>query len=73
MFTPIVSLYRFGEKCGTYESFTTVTFYGGEATINGLCQPISPKQARRFVRDMRLLGVHTLRYKRKGRLKVISI
>lgn len=73
MFTPIVELYRFGEKCGTHESFTTVTFYGGEATINGLCQPISPKQARKFVHDMRLLGVHTLRYKRKGRLKTISI
>ena len=73
MFKPIVELYRFGEKCGTYESFTTVTFYGGEATINGLCQPIRPKQARKFVHDMRLLGVHTLRYKRKGRYKVVSI
>ena len=73
MFTPIVSIYRFGEKCGTYESFTTVTFYGGEATVNGLCKPITKPQARKFVNDMRLLGVHTLRYKRKGRLKVITI
>ena len=73
MFTPIVGLYRFGEKSGTYESMTTVTFYGGEATVNGLCAGISKSQARKFVNDMRLLGVHTLRYKRKGRLKTISI
>ena len=73
MFTPIVSLYRFGEKCGTYESFTTVTFYGCEATVNGLCVGISKSQARKFVHDMRLLGVHTVRYKRKGRHKVVSI
>lgn len=26
MFTPIVGIYRFGEKGGTYESMTTVTF-----------------------------------------------
>lgn len=73
MFTPIVGLYRFGEKGGTYESMTTVTFYGGEATINGLCTGISKSQARKFVNDMCLLGVHTLRYKRKGRLKVVHI
>jgi len=73
MFTPIVGLYRFGEKGGTYESMTTVTFYGGEATVNGLCAEIRKSQARKFVNDMRLLGVHTLRYKRKGRLKVIPI
>ena len=73
MFTPIVGLYRFGEKGGTYESMTTVTFYGGEATVNGLCVGISKSQARKFVNDMRLLGVHTLRYKRKGILKVIPI
>lgn len=73
MFTPIVSLYRFGDKGGTYESMTTVTFYGGEATVNGLCVGISKSQARKFVNDMRLLGVHTLRYKRKGRYKVVTI
>ena len=73
MFTPIVSIYRFDEGCGTYESFTTVTFYGGEATVNGLCKPITKPQARKFIEDMRLLGVHTVRYTRKGRLKVVSI
>lgn len=69
MLTPIVQIYRFSEQGGTYESFTVVCMFLGEATCHGLDRPISVGQARRFVETLRNNGIHTLRFLRNGRMK----
>lgn len=69
MLTPIVQVYRFSEQGGTYESFTVVCMFLGEATCYGLDRPITLGQARRFVKTLANNGVHTLRFVRKGRMK----
>lgn len=69
MLTPIVQVYRFSEQGGTYESFTVVCMFLGEATCHGLDRPITVGQARSFIRTLRNNGIHTLRFVRKGRMK----
>ena len=73
MLTPIVQVYRFSEHSGTYESFTVVCMFLGEATCHGLDRPITIGQARRFVKTLSNNGIHTLRFVRKGRMKEYRI
>lgn len=70
MLARVVDIHRFNEGGGTYDSFTVITYFGTEATLQCLDRSISVAQARDLVTKLREQGMKTMRYYRNGRLKI---